>query len=100
MNLYKFECTIWVRGETVEAALKELHDEALYHHLQDNNLCGLESDEGELVESIAEQADELADPEGAERAVLGKSDVRVAERPGDEPATRRPRAAGPRAPGG
>jgi hypothetical protein len=51
MNLYKFECTIWVRGETAEAALKELHDEALYHHLQDNNLCGLESDKGELVVS-------------------------------------------------
>jgi hypothetical protein len=51
MNLYKFECTIWVRGETAEAALKELHDEALYHHLQDNNLCGLESDKGELVET-------------------------------------------------
>jgi hypothetical protein len=51
MNLYKFECTIWVRGETAEAALKELHDEVHYHFSLDNNLISLESDKGELVET-------------------------------------------------
>lgn len=50
MNLYKFECTVWVRGESAETAHEELHEEVLYHSLQDNNLCGLESDKGVLVE--------------------------------------------------
>lgn len=50
MNLYKFQCIVWVRGETQEAALKELHDEVDYHFSLDNNLIALESDDGALVE--------------------------------------------------
>jgi len=51
MDLYRFECTVWVRGITREEALKELHDEVLYHFGQDNNLVSLESNEGELAEN-------------------------------------------------
>ena len=50
MNLYKFECTVWVQGESAEAALKELHDEVDYRFGLDNNLVALESDDGTLVE--------------------------------------------------
>ena len=50
MNLYKFQCVIWVRGESAEDALRELHDEADYHFSLDNNLVALESDDGQLVE--------------------------------------------------
>ena len=51
MNLYRFNCNVWVRGESLEEALKELHDEVDYHFGLDNNLIALESDEGELVDS-------------------------------------------------
>jgi len=50
MNVYAFNCTVWVRGETKEDALKELHDEVDYHFGLDNNLVALESDEGKIVE--------------------------------------------------
>ena len=50
MNIYAFNCKVWVRGETKEDALKELHDEVKYHFGLDNNLVALESDEGKLVE--------------------------------------------------
>ena len=50
MNTYQFECVVWVRGETLEGALKELHDEVDYHFSQDNNLIALESDKGHLCE--------------------------------------------------
>jgi hypothetical protein len=50
MNTYRFECVVWVRGETLEDALKELHDEVDYHFSQDNNLIALESDKGSLCE--------------------------------------------------
>jgi hypothetical protein len=50
MNLYQFECVVWVRGESAEDALKELHDEVDYHFSLDNNLVALESDAGALVE--------------------------------------------------
>ena len=50
MNLYAFNCRVWVRGETKADALKELHDEVDYHFSLDNNLVALESDEGILVE--------------------------------------------------
>jgi len=49
-NVYRFECVVWVRGETLEEALKHLHDEVKYHFSQDNNLVALESDEGKLDE--------------------------------------------------
>ena len=55
MNIYKFNCTVWVRGKTKAEALKELHDEVEYHFSQDNNLIALESDEGELAEKEAGQ---------------------------------------------
>jgi hypothetical protein len=54
MNVYQFKCVVWVRGETPEEALKELHDEVDYHFSQDNNLLALESDEGELCEEESE----------------------------------------------
>jgi len=54
VNLYKFECVVWVQGESQEAALKELHDEADYHFAQDNNLIALQSDEGVFVEKMGE----------------------------------------------
>lgn len=54
MNLYKFECVVWVRGESAEAALKELHDEVEYHFNQDNNLIALESDNGTISEEWEE----------------------------------------------
>ena len=50
MNLYRFECVVWVGGNRAEEALKELHDEVDYHFGQDNNLVALESNEGELAE--------------------------------------------------
>lgn len=50
MNLYRFECVVWVRGNSAEDALKELHDEVDYHFGQDNNLIALESDGGTLEE--------------------------------------------------
>jgi hypothetical protein len=50
MNVYKFNCVVWVHGETREDALQELHEEADYHFGKDNNLIALQSDEGELVE--------------------------------------------------
>lgn len=51
MNVYKFNCNVWVRGKSVEDALKELHDEVDYHFGLDNNLIALESDGGVLVEN-------------------------------------------------
>lgn len=50
MAVYKFRCNVWVRGDTAEAALKELHDEVDYHFGLDNGLIALESDEGTEVE--------------------------------------------------
>jgi hypothetical protein len=46
MKVYKFQCTVWVRGESAEAACNELHDEVDYWFSQDNNLVALESDQG------------------------------------------------------
>lgn len=46
MSEYEFQCTVWVRGDSAEAALKELNDEVDYHFGLDNNLSALESDEG------------------------------------------------------
>jgi len=54
MNVYKFQCTVWVRGESAESASKELHEEVKYHFGLDNNLIALESDDGEFVEGETE----------------------------------------------
>jgi hypothetical protein len=51
--MYKFECTVWVQGESAEDALKELHDEVDYCFGLDNNLVALDSDGGTLVEEEA-----------------------------------------------
>ena len=51
MNVYKFECVVWVHGESAEDAMQELHAEADYFFGLDNNLIALSSDEGELVET-------------------------------------------------
>ena len=58
MKLYKFECEVWVRGETAEDALNELHDEMGALLGADNNLIALESDNG------VESDDWVEDTEG------------------------------------
>ena len=54
MNVYKFECVVYIHGESAESALKELHDEVDYFFGLDNNLIALGSDEGTLVETEGE----------------------------------------------
>ena len=54
MNSYKFNCTVWVRGETAADALSDLHEEVDYLLGGDNNLIALESDKGMKVEEEAE----------------------------------------------
>ena len=49
MKVYKFQCIVWVHGESAEEALKELHEEADYFFGLDNNLIALGSDAGTLV---------------------------------------------------
>jgi hypothetical protein len=58
MNVYRFECTVWVHGESAEAALKELHDEVDYFFGLDNNLIALSSDSGTRVEIMYEEDEE------------------------------------------
>lgn len=50
MNLYRFECVVFVRGETAEDAAQHLADEVAYHFGLDNNLVAIESGEPELAE--------------------------------------------------
>jgi len=57
MNLYRFECVVWVRGETLEAARDELHEEVKYHFGLDNNLVALDSNDGELAEEGDQNTD-------------------------------------------
>lgn len=54
MNLYRFECIVYVRGASANDALKELHDEVKYHFSLDNNLVSLESGPAELAEEDSE----------------------------------------------
>ncbi len=61
MNVYRFECTVWVHGESAEAALKELHDEVDYHFGLDNNLIALSSDSGTRVEIMYEDEEDEED---------------------------------------
>ena len=58
MKLYRFECSVWLRGESVEDALKELRDELGYHFGLDNNLIAFESDAGVLVDEEGESRPE------------------------------------------
>ena len=62
MKLYKFECEVWVRGETAEDALNELHDAVASILQADNNLTALESDDGvesnDWVENTEGEANE------------------------------------------
>lgn len=46
MKLYKFECDVWVRGESAKDAQDELHYEIASILEADNNLIALESDDG------------------------------------------------------
>jgi hypothetical protein len=49
MNLYKFQCTVWVKAESVEEALQGLHDDARFvGELEDSCLVAIESDDGEF----------------------------------------------------
>jgi hypothetical protein len=50
MNLYRIECTVWVRGESEQAARDALHAEVQYHFGQDNDLVALESGTCDLAE--------------------------------------------------
>ena len=50
MNLYKFECTVWVQGTTAADAEKHLHDEVDYHFGQDTTLIALQSGNAQLVD--------------------------------------------------
>ena len=54
MKVYKFQCIVWVHGESAEEALKDLHEEADYFFGLDNNLIALGSDAGTLVETDKE----------------------------------------------
>lgn len=55
MKLYRFECIAWVRGNTAEEALKDLHDEVMYSWGNDNNLESFQSNNGVCVEDIKEE---------------------------------------------
>jgi hypothetical protein len=57
MNIYKFSCTVWVRGHTAKEASEHLHEETAYHFANDNNLISLESDKGVFVERENEYFD-------------------------------------------
>ena len=49
MNLYKFQCTVWVKAESVEEALEGLHEDAEFiGELDDAHIVALESDKGEF----------------------------------------------------
>lgn len=50
MNLYRFDCTVFVRGNTPEEAAEHLQDEVQYHFGLDNNLVSLTASEPELYE--------------------------------------------------
>ena len=45
MNLYRFDCTVFVRGNTPEEAAEHLQDEVQYHFGLDNNLVSLTASE-------------------------------------------------------
>jgi hypothetical protein len=55
MNLYKFECVVYVRGETAKDAEEHLHEEVQYHFGLDNNLVALESGKAELVDETTQE---------------------------------------------
>jgi hypothetical protein len=52
MNLYRFECTVWVQGTSAADAEQHLHDEVEYHFGQDNNLIALASQPPQLVDQV------------------------------------------------
>ena len=54
MNVYRFKCTVWVAGDSLEEALKHLHEEVDYHFGQDNSLIALESDGGVIDETYGD----------------------------------------------
>lgn len=50
MNLYRIECTVWVRAENDEDAAQHFADEVSYLISLENNLVAVERDEPALVE--------------------------------------------------
>jgi hypothetical protein len=49
MNLYKFQCTVWVKAESLDEALTGLHEDAEYiGELDDSCIVAIESDKGEF----------------------------------------------------
>jgi hypothetical protein len=50
MNLYRFDCTVFVRGNTPEEAAEHLAGEVQYHFSLDNDLVSLIASEPELAE--------------------------------------------------
>ena len=58
MSTYEIKCTIWVRGETPEAAIEELHGEVDYWFGLDNGLVALESGSAVQVESEDDENEE------------------------------------------
>lgn len=50
MNLYRFECVVFVRANTAEEAAQHLADEVEYHFSLDNDLVSLTAGEPELYE--------------------------------------------------
>ena len=56
MNLYKFNCVVFVQGESLAGAHDHLHGEVKYHFSLDNDLIALESGEGELVEETEDES--------------------------------------------
>jgi hypothetical protein len=55
MKVYRFQCVVWVRGESADDALDHLLDEATYHFGQDNGLLNLQVfNNGELDQEYTE----------------------------------------------
>lgn len=57
MKLYRFECSVWVRGESAKDAQDELHYEIASILEADNNLIALESDDGIESEDLVEDSE-------------------------------------------
>lgn len=50
MNLYRIDCTIWIRAETDEDAAQHFADEVSYLISLENTLVAVERNDPELVE--------------------------------------------------
>ena len=62
MKVYRFQCTLWVRGESAESALDHLFDQANYHFNQDDGLLDLQVlNKGELDLEYTESLNEVGE---------------------------------------